>query len=321
VSRRISVVIPAYVAQETVAAAISSVLWQTYRDLEVVVVDDGSTDATGAIAGSFPEPVRVVRQENAGVAAARNRGIAEAKGELIAFCDADDLLLPTHLDALVEIYDRHGGIATSNCYWLFAAGIDPARTRYKGRFPRPEQQRRAILEQNFVSTRSLFPKTLVDEVGPFDGELKVAEDWDFWLRAIYAGHRVTLQPRPLALYRWGPEGLSSNREEMDAHAEAVLRKAAEREGLEPDERAYVEKRLAGPGPAALGRRGDEALRAGDYRRAAASYREAAGLCPSEPRLVWKARTMRVAPSLMGPIVRARQLRIEERVGFEEGHVR
>jgi GT2 family glycosyltransferase len=312
---------PAYDAQETVGAAISSVLWQTYRDYEVVVVDDGSGDATAAIGGSFPDPVRVFGQKNAGVAAARNHGISEARGELIAFCDADDVLLPRHLDALVEIYDRHGGIATSNCYWLYTGGIDPARTRYKGRFPRPERQRRAILEQNFVSTMSLFPKALVDEVGPFDVELRVASDWDFWLRAIYAEHRVTLQPRPLALYRWGSTGLSSNREETDAHAEAVLRKAAERESLEPDERAYVEKRLAGPGPAALGRRGDEALRAGDYRRAAASYREAAGLCPSEPRLVWKARTMRVAPSLMGPIVRARQLRIEQRVGFEESHIR
>jgi glycosyltransferase involved in cell wall biosynthesis len=321
VSPRLSVVIPAYNAHETVGAAISSALWQTYRDLEVVVVDDGSGDATGSIAGSFPDPVRVLRQENAGVAAARNRGISEASGELIAFCDADDIWLPRHLEALVEVYDRHDGIATSNCYWLFVGGIDPARTRYKGRFPRPERQRLAILEQNFVSTMSLFPKKIVAEIGPFDPELRVAEDWDFWLRAIYAGYRVALQPRPLALYRWGSTGLSSSREEMDAHAEAVLRKAAERENLEPAERAYVEKRLAGPGPAVLGRRGDEALRAGDYRRAAASYRQAAALCPSEPRLVWKARALRVAPSLMGRIVRARQLKIEERTGFEKDHVR
>ncbi|HUH21043.1 MAG TPA: glycosyltransferase, partial [Gaiellaceae bacterium] len=82
---RVSVVIPAFDAQATVGAAISSALWQTYRDLEVVVVDDGSHDSTGAIAAAFPEPVRVVRQENAGVAAARNRAIAEARGELIAF--------------------------------------------------------------------------------------------------------------------------------------------------------------------------------------------------------------------------------------------
>ena len=317
----VSVVIPAFDTEATVGAAISSALWQTYRDFEVVVVDDGSHDATGSIAGSFPEPVRVVRQENAGVAAARNRGVAEAQGELIAFCDADDVLLPQHLEALVAVHERRGGIVTSNCYWLFPGGIHPARTRYKGRFPAPERQRHAILEQNFVSTMSLFPKGLVDEIGSFDTELRVAEDWDFWLRAIYAGHRVALQPRPLALYRWGSSGLAADSARMDEHADAVLRKAAARDDLTRDERAYVKRRLAGPGPAELGRQGDEALRAGRYREAARRYREAAALCPSEPALLRKARVLRLAPQLVGPLVRSRQLRIEQAVGFEEGHVR
>jgi glycosyltransferase involved in cell wall biosynthesis len=318
---RVSIVMPAFDAERTVGAAISSALWQTYRDLEVVVVDDGSRDATGAIAAAFPEPVRLVRQENRGVASARNRGIAESRGELIAFCDADDVLLPGHVEALLQVFDRAGGIATSNCYWLFPGGIHPARTRYKGGFPRPERQRLAILEQDFVLTMSLFPKALWEEIGPFDEELTVAEDWDFWLRAIYAGHRVSLQPRPLALYRWGSSGLASDQRRMDEHTEAVLRKVLARDDLAPEERAYLKRRLAGPGPAALGRQGDEALRRGHYREAAARYREAAGLCPSEPRLLWKARAMRFAPWLTGPLVRARQLKIERGVGFGEEHVR
>ena len=309
---RVSLVIPAFDAEMTVGAAISSALWQTYRDFEVVVVDDGSGDATREIASSFPDPVRAVAQENAGVAAARNRGVAEAQGELIAFCDADDVLLPQHLEALVGVYDRHGGIATSNCYWLFPGGIDRARTRYKGRFPGPDRQRLAILEQNFVSTMSLFPKALIDEIGPFDTELEVAEDWDFWLRAIYAGRRVALQPKPLALYRRGT-GLSVDERRMDEHGDAVLRKALARDDLASEERAYVKRRLAGPGPAELGRRGDDALRARDYREAARRYREAAALAPSEPALLWKARVMRL-PWLAGPLVRARQVRIEQRLG-------
>lgn len=310
---RVSVVIPAFDTEATVGAAISSVLWQTYRDFEVVVVDDGSADATGAIASSFPEPVRVVRQQNAGVAAARNRGVAETRGELIAFCDADDVLLPRHLEALVAVRDRHGGIATSNCYWLFPGGIDPTRTRYKGRFPSPDRQRQAILEQNFVLTMSLFPKALVEEIGAFDEELEVAEDWDFWLRAIYAGHRVALQPRPLALYRRG-SGLSADEARMDEHARAVLGKALARDDLDPEERAYLKRRLAGPGPDELGRKGDDALRARHYRAAARRYAEAAALAPSERPLVWKARAMRLAPRLTGPLVRARQVRIEDRLG-------
>jgi glycosyltransferase involved in cell wall biosynthesis len=318
---RVSLVIPAFDAERTVGAAISSGLWQTYGDLEVVVVDDGSRDATGAIASSFPEPVRVVRRENGGVAAARNLGIAEARGELIAFCDADDVLLPLHLEALVEVYDRAGGIATSNCYWLFDAGIHPTRVRYKGGFPKPERQRLAILEQNFVSTMSLFPKALWEEVGGFDEELTVAEDWDFWLRVIYAGHRVALQARPLALYSWRGDSLAADPARMDEHARALLGKALTRDDLVPGERAYLKRRLDGPGPAELGRRGDAALRAGRYREAAASYRAAAELCPTEPALRRKARVLRAAPWLTGPLVRARQLRIERAVGFGEGHAR
>jgi len=317
---RVSVVIPAFDAERTVGAAISSALWQTYGDLEVVVVDDGSSDATGAIAASFPKPVRVVRQENAGVAAARNRGIAEAQGELIAFCDADDVLLPRHVEALVATYEASGWIATSNCYWLFPGGIHPSRTRYKGGFPRPERQRLAILEQNFVSTMSLFPKALAGEIGPFDEELVVAEDWDFWLRAIYAGRRIALQPEPYALYRWGDTGLAADAKRMDEHAASVLRKAAARDDLSVEERAYLERRLGSPSPAELGRAGDDALRAGRYREAAASYRAAAELAPSERPLLWKARVMRV-PRLAGPLLRSRQLRIERSVGFEERHVR
>jgi glycosyltransferase involved in cell wall biosynthesis len=320
-SPRISVVMPAYNAERTLGAAATSVLWQTYDDLELLIVDDGSEDATRRIAESLSGPVRVLHGENGGVAAARNRALAEARGELIALCDADDILLPRHLEALVAVFDEHGGIATSNCYWLFPNGIDPRRVRYKGGFPGPERQRLAILEQNFVSVQSIFPRSLVDEIGPFDEDRRWAEDWDFWLRAIFAGRRIHLQPRPLALYRWSDTGLSSVRDSMDEHIEAVLRKAARRDDLEPAERAYLSRRLAGPSPFQLARRADAALRDARYVEAAAAYGEAAALSPSERPLVWKARALRVAPRLVGPLVRARQLRIESEVGFDEGHIR
>ena len=319
-SPRVSVVMAAYNAETTVGAAASSVAWQTYRDTELVVVDDGSTDATASVAEAIPG-ARVVRQEHRGTASARNRGIAEATGELVALCDADDLLFPQHVDALVSVHERHGGIATSNCYWLLPGGIHPSRVRYKGRFPAPERQRVAILEQNFVSTMSIFRRRLVDEIGPFDEKRAWGEDWEFWLRAIYAGHRVHLQPKPLALYRWADTGLSAARDAMDEHVDEVLRSAAQRRDLQPEEREYLDRRLSGPGPRRLSRSGDEALRAGRYREAAADYREAAALCPSEPRLVWKARVLRFAPRLVGPLVRARQLKLERELGFSEGHVR
>jgi hypothetical protein len=222
---------------------------------------------------------------------------------------------------MVALHDREGGIVTGNCLYLFPGGIHSSRRRYKGRFPTGDEQRKAILEQNIVSPMSLFPRRLVDDIGPYDEARRRAEDWDFWLRAIFAGYRVSLQPRPLALHRWGDRGLSSGWEEMDRDVVEVLR-GASRLDLRDDERAYLSLRLSGPEPRQLGRDGDDALRAGRYGEAARFYRRAAALCPSEGPLVWKARVLSAAPRLVGPLVRARQLRIERGLALDDrAHIR
>jgi glycosyltransferase involved in cell wall biosynthesis len=314
VNPRVSVVMPAFQASAWIGAAVSSVLTQTYRDLELVVVDDGSTDATPQIVAAQPGPTKLVTQPNAGVGAARNRGIAEARGRLVAFCDADDFLLPDHVGALVSLFDRKGGIVTSNPFVLFPSGIDPRRRLHRIRFPPPHRQRRAILEQNFVSTMSLFPRAMVEAVGPFAEHRRRAEDWDFWIRAIFTGYRVALQPRPLAFYRWTSTGLSAGENQMDAEDVAILRDVASRLPLTADERRYVQRRLSHPPPRELARRADGALREGRYAEAARDYREAAMLCPSERLLVWKARLMALAPHVAGPVLRARHVRLERTLG-------
>ena len=319
-SPRASIIMAAYQAEATVGAAVASVLWQSYPDRELIVVDDGSTDRTPEIAEAHPG-IRVIRQDNAGVAAARNRGMREASGELVAFFDADDLLFERHLEALVELYDRRGGIISPNHYTLLPAGIHPSRVRYKGRFPPPQRQRRAILEQNFVSIMSLFPMRLVETIGPLSEDLRYVEDWEFWMRAVFAGYRVTLQPRPLALYRVGAKGLSADTAAMDRAIREILRGVEETFPLTEEERAYVRRRLSGPDPRELSRLGDAALRERRYGEASDRYRQAAALSTTEPRLVWKARVMAPAPRLIGPLVRARQLRIERELGFGPGHTR
>ena len=305
---------PAFNAERTIGAAVSCALAQTVADVEVVVVDDGSTDATAAIAAAHGGRVRVVSQPNLGVAAARNRGIAEATADLVAFCDADDLLLPGHLAALLDVHGGGRVLATANAYWLYDTGIDPRRLRHRGRFPPVSEQRRAILEQNFVSTMSLFRRGLVDEIGPFAEDLASAEDWEFWMRAVFAGVPVVHQPRPLALYRWG-DGLSADRAPMAAAVRDVLRRADERLPHTAQERAYVRRRLDGPPPQDLARRGDEALSAGQWDAAARSYRDAADLVPSETLLVRKAQLLRVAPALTGRALRWRQRRVAARRGW------
>lgn len=315
-SPRVSVVMPAYQAEATVGAALESILWQSYRDFELIVVDDGSTDATPRIVEAHDGPVRLVRQENGGVSSARNRGIAEATGELLSLCDADDFLFERHLEALVERYDRGGAdVVTANSYWLLPGGIDHRKVRYRGRFPAPGEQRRAILEQNFLSVLAVFPRRIVDDIGPFAATRERAEDWDFWMRAIFGGYRVALQREPLALYRWGRTGLSADYLAMDEDIEGMFEGIEERLDLTPEELDYVRRRRAGPGPRRLGRQADEALRAGRFREASRLYRQAAELCPSERPLVWKARALRSAPDVTGALVRARQLRLERRLGI------
>lgn len=312
---------PAWQAQLTIGAAISSVLCQTYEDLELVVVDDGSTDGTAALVAAHGTAIRLVGQDHAGVAVARNRGIAEARGDLIAFCDSDDMLFPRHIQELVNCYDRSGGIVTSNAWLLFPGGIHPGRTRHKGRFPSVERQRQAILEQNFLCIMSIFPRLLFDEIGPFADGLNGIEDWEFWMRAIYAGYAVTHQPHPSALYRWAAGSLSADLERSDAAVRTVLERARKGLDLGPAERSYVDRRLSGSDPRQHARVGDQALRNGSYVDAAQQYRRAAALCPTEQALQWKARVLSVAPRLVGPVVRARQLRIERSIHFDDRHVR
>jgi glycosyltransferase involved in cell wall biosynthesis len=307
---------PAYQAEATVGAAVESVLWQSYRDLELIVVDDGSTDATVQIVEAHQGPVRLIRQEHAGVSAARNRGVAEASGELLSLCDADDILFERHLEALVDMYDRGtADFVTANSYWLLPGGISRAKVRYRGRFPAPNEQRRAILEQNFLSVLSVFPRRLVEDIGRFGTTRARAEDWDFWMRAIFAGYRVALQREPLALYRWGETGLSADWSAMDDDIELMFDGIEDRLDLTAEELAYVRRRRAGPGPRRVSRLADEALRSGNFREASHLYQEAAELCPSERPLVWKARALRAAPLVTGPLVRARQLRVERRLGI------
>jgi hypothetical protein len=298
---------PAFDAAATIGGAVTGALWQQQVDLELIVVDDGSTDETAAIVEAFGDPrVRLVRQENAGPAAARNRGLAETRADVVTLCDADDLLLPGHVNALLEVYDRHGGIATANAWILRSDGQITRRRLYrKGRLPVSEDQRLAILQENFVSTMSLFGRDLADRLGGYDEALPMAEDWDFWIRAVFEGARVNHQPRPLALLNRIGASMSTDVAGMEDSERLVLEKVAERDDLRPEERDYLRRRLADRSPAAHVRRAEDELEAGRWAEAAAAYREAARLNPRDRRLRLRAGAMRLAPRAVGPVLARR----------------
>ena len=126
---RISVIVPAYNAEALISACIDSVLAQLFADWELIVVNDGSRDKTAALCDAYAEKdsrVRVIHQENGGVSAARNRGLSEASGELIAFLDADDTLVPVAFSVMVDCMDKtNANTAACACFLTYPDGSPP----------------------------------------------------------------------------------------------------------------------------------------------------------------------------------------------------
>lgn len=182
--RRVSVVMPAYNAERFVAEAIESVLAQTHQDLELIVVDDGSTDRTAAVVASFGARVRCVRQQNARQAAARNRGVREATGDYLAFIDADDLWRPEKLAKQLRVLEADPSLGFVYC------NVD--HVDEDGRFvcPRPGAVKGRALEPilmgepigGLCGSTLLISRARFAEIGPFDVDLPPCEDTDFWVR-------------------------------------------------------------------------------------------------------------------------------------------
>jgi glycosyltransferase involved in cell wall biosynthesis len=240
-----SVVIAAFQAGETVAEAVESALAQTYPAREVIVCDDGSTDETQRMLEQFEDRIVVLRQGNAGEAAAKNAAIRAAHAEYVAILDADDLFLPRRLEALAGLAARDPDLDILTTDAVLEIDGRPQRRCYTDswRFE-TDDQRRAILERNFVFGLVAVRRSRLLEIGGFDESIRYAADWDCWLRLILAGSRVGLVPLPLARYRLHPKSLSANRTALLDGRAMVLERAAARRELTPSERRAVESRAA-----------------------------------------------------------------------------
>jgi glycosyltransferase involved in cell wall biosynthesis len=203
---RIGVVTPAFNAGTTLHATIASVLAQNHADWRMVVVDDGSTDATAAIARSIRDPrLIVVAQPNLGVSAARNRGLTAIDAEAFLFLDADDLLAPDALDRLDE---------TLAACPRAAAAVGPYRFVERGlagRTRRPPEGALlpALLRRNrFVNGGQVLVRaSAIAAAGPFDTTLRYGEDWEFWIRIALAGDYAAVFGRaPVLHVRQQPDG-------------------------------------------------------------------------------------------------------------------
>lgn len=217
---RFSVVVPAFNAATTVASAVKSVLSQTVSDLEVIVVDDGSTDGTADVVSRIPDHrVRCLSQPNRGLPAARNTGILAAGGEYIAFLDSDDFYLPRYLElAEAALAMTPGaGFAYTDAY-VFDEAAGKVRRRSataRARPPVPPPSDREaflfeLLRANFVYYATVVPRAPLAAVGRFDESRVSSEDYDLWLRILIHGYRAAWIPGRHAIYRKRTGQMSSN---------------------------------------------------------------------------------------------------------------
>ena len=202
----VSVIIPARDAAAVIGDALESVHAQQYTNLQVIVVDDGSTDETAEIVRAFSREdprLRLVRQERTGVSAARNAGLREATGKWIAFLDADDVWFPDKLAAQLVSADATLGANFLFSNYTFWDGQRELGTRYAKRkqFPHGDVRKKLARWNVFGTSSVVVSRSLVDAAGAFDASLSCGEDWDLWLRMAECGMRARGIRRPLLRYR------------------------------------------------------------------------------------------------------------------------
>jgi glycosyltransferase involved in cell wall biosynthesis len=220
----VSFVIPVYNGARYLRESIDSALKQTVAPLEVIVVDDGSEDDSAAVAESFGAPVRVLRERHAGQAAARNRGLAIAAGEFIAFLDADDIAVPQRIERQLARFEARPELDFSEAYTqnFWSPEIAP-------------EDRRAAPQEDFTHGDApkpyliitwLFRHDLARRVGDFEVGRQFGEDTDWRDRVVKAGAVMESLDEVLALRRLHHDNLT--RRHYDRHLEAIVRHAWDR---------------------------------------------------------------------------------------------
>lgn len=208
---RFSVVVPLYNKAPYVRKALESIMSQTYKDFDLIIVDDGSTDGSAAICEEYLstlytihrtalENIRLLSQPNSGVAAARNRGVAESHGEYVCFLDADDWWEPTFLDEMDHLITEYpdAGIYASNYIYYKPGKTHVVLSLPRGYFNYPE----AYLQSGSMPVTSIttcMPRKVFDEMGGFPLGIKLGEDFLLWAKTALK-YKVAFSEKPLAYY-------------------------------------------------------------------------------------------------------------------------
>ena len=216
---RVSVIIPTYNCERFIGRTINSALAQTYRDFELIVVDDGSTDGTQSLVAGYGDAVHYVYQSNQGASAARNSALSRAGGEFIAYLDSDDLWSPEKLACQVEYLDAH---PTCGFVHTEVSVIDEQDkvlhacfNHDTGRIVPQGQCVRDVLLHSHIQTLTVLERRIAfNDVGNFDLRLPVAQDYLHWILIVLRGYEVGYLSEPLGSYRWRAGSLMSSQRRL-----------------------------------------------------------------------------------------------------------
>jgi glycosyltransferase involved in cell wall biosynthesis len=238
----VSVIIPTHNRGWILREAIDSVLAQDYADYELIVVDDGSTDNTREILEACGRDITVVQQSNRGVSAARNRGIAASRGQLLAFLDSDDLWLPQKLSRQVDFFKSNPAalICQTEETWVRnGVRVNPKRRHQKlaGMIFEPSLALCLVSPSAVMIRKSLF-----EAVGRFDERLPACEDYDLWLR-VSCRYPVYLIDEPLIIKRGGHADQLSRAAGLDRYRIQALRNLIEAGRLSESQKLAAIKTL------------------------------------------------------------------------------
>src|SRR5262245_17519250 len=229
----VSVLMAVFDGAAWIGAAVESALGQTLGDLEVIVVDNGSTDATADVLASFRDPrLRIERRARAGLTRSLNRALELARAPLLARLDADDVALPERLARQRQFLEAHPDVGLLG---TGAREIDPTGREVRIVRPPAEDQaiRRALIRANpFVHSSVVMRRAAVDRVGRYDPSFPVAQDYDLWMRLARVTRLANL-PEPLVIRRLMPGRVTAVRDTDRLRAEARVRWRAVRSGVYP----------------------------------------------------------------------------------------
>ncbi len=206
----VSVIIPTHNRRALLFEAIESVRRQTFPDFEVIVVDDGSTDDTATAVAALPDSrLRYVYQDNAGLSAARNHGLAVAHGEFLAFLDDDDLFLPRKLETQVRELRLRPDVGLTVGGWNTIAADGTLLSEVPPNRSAPLDLEGWLLNCPFIVHAPLLRRSWAERIGGFDPQIRFSEDWDYWLRLAHAGCQMAWGSDIVCSYRLHAQTLTT----------------------------------------------------------------------------------------------------------------